>query len=134
MSIQRTNTRIQQSVRSALPCCALLWSLAAGLVPVSAANAADSVAAPAADDLDVIVVTSRKRAENVQDVPIALSVLSGAELARQGTYTIQQVSQQAPTLQFISSNPRNITLTVRGLGQSFGLANDAWNKVWASIR
>jgi iron complex outermembrane receptor protein len=44
------------------------------------------------------------------------------------------VSQQAPTLQFISSNPRNIALTVRGLGRSFGLANDAWNKVWASIR
>ena len=124
MSIQRTNTRIQQSVRRSLPCCALLWTLAAGLMPVSATNAADGVAAPAADDLDVIVVTARKRAENVQDVPIALSVLSGADLARQGTYTIQQVSQQAPTLQFISSNPRNTALTVRGLGVSFGLAND----------
>ena len=71
-----------------------------------------------------IVVTARRRQERAQTVPIALSVLSGADVARTGTFSIQQVSQQAPTLQYTSSNPRNTALTIRGLGVSFGLAND----------
>ena len=74
--------------------------------------------------LDTIVVTARKREENVQRVPVAISVLGKDDLARQGTYSIAQVAQQAPTLQYTSSNPRNTALTVRGLGVSFGLAND----------
>ena len=74
--------------------------------------------------LDTIVVTARKREENVQRVPVAISVLGKDALARQGTYSIAQVAQQAPTLQYTSSNPRNTALTVRGLGVSFGLAND----------
>ena len=32
MSIHRPNTRIHNAVRSALPCCAVLWTLAAGSV------------------------------------------------------------------------------------------------------
>ena len=71
-----------------------------------------------------ILVTARRRAEPSQSVPIALSVLGSEQIARTGTFTIQQVSQQAPTLQYTSSNPRNTALTVRGLGVSFGLAND----------
>jgi iron complex outermembrane receptor protein len=71
-----------------------------------------------------ILVTARRRDEDAQDVPIALSVLGGETLARQGAYSIQSVSQLAPTLQYTSSNPRNTALNIRGLGVSFGLAND----------
>jgi iron complex outermembrane receptor protein len=71
-----------------------------------------------------IIVTARRRQERAQSVPIALSVLDSATIARTGTFSIQQISQQAPTLQYTSSNPRNTALTIRGLGVSFGLAND----------
>ena len=125
MSIARPVPRVHPVVRALLAgCCLSAASLAAPSSMATAAAAAPDVGAPASDGLEVIVVTARKRAENVQDVPIAVSVLSGDSMARQGTYTIQQVSQQAPTLQYTSSNPRNTALTVRGLGVSFGLAND----------
>ena len=75
-------------------------------------------------DPDAIVVTARRRVEKAQDVPIALSVLSGVSLAQQATFSIQQISQLAPTLQFSSSNPRNTSLNIRGLGASVGLTND----------
>lgn len=110
-------------------CCGRSLALAA-LITLSATGApawsdpADTAATPVTDELESIVVTARKRTENAQDVPIALSVIGRDDLARQGTYTIQQVSQQAPTLQYTSSNPRNTALTIRGLGVSFGLAND----------
>jgi iron complex outermembrane recepter protein len=73
---------------------------------------------------DAIVVTARRRQEVAQDVPIALSVLSGVSLDQQATFSIAQITQLAPTLQFTSSNPRNTSLNIRGLGVSYGLAND----------
>ncbi|MCG7348421.1 TonB-dependent receptor [Sphingomonas sp. ACRSK] len=90
---------------------------------VAAAEVQEAPAAEAAGGEDV-VVTARRRAERAQSVPIALSVLGAEQIARTGTFTIQQVSQQAPTLQYTSSNPRNTALNIRGLGVSFGLAND----------
>jgi iron complex outermembrane receptor protein len=103
-----------------------LIAAAAFAAPLSSAwaDAHEAGAAPVTDELDTIVITARRRTENVQDVPIAVSVIGRDDLARQGTYTIQQVSQQAPTLQYTSSNPRNTAVTIRGLGVSFGLAND----------
>ena len=77
-----------------------------------------------ASEPDAIVVTARRREERAQDVPIALSVLSGVSLAQQATFSISQITQLAPTLQFTSSNPRNTSLNIRGLGVSYGLAND----------
>ena len=40
-------------------------------------------AAPAADD-DVIIVTARRREERLVDVPVAVSAISGEELAQRG--------------------------------------------------
>ncbi|WP_293881186.1 TonB-dependent receptor [Sphingomonas sp.] len=85
--------------------------------PQSAETAIDS-------DPGAIVVTARRREERAQDVPIALSVLSGVSLAQQATFSLAQITQLAPTLQFTSSNPRNTSLNIRGLGVSYGLAND----------
>ena len=69
-------------------------------------------AAPA----DEVVVTARRRTENVQDVPIAISVLSGKTLDAQGTYNIGRLTQLQPTLQFYSQNPRNTFINIRGIG------------------
>lgn len=71
-----------------------------------------------------VIVTARLRSERVQDVPIAISVLGAETLDRAGAYNVQLISQIAPSVQFSSSNPRNTAVTIRGLGQSFGLAND----------
>jgi iron complex outermembrane recepter protein len=89
----------------------------------AATIAEDSESASSAAGSD-IVVTARKRVEKAQDVPIALSVLGADTLSRQGTFSFSQVGQQVPTLQYTSSNPRNTAINIRGLGVSFGLAND----------
>ena len=99
----------------------ILLASVAGPLPVLAAPAGEQAEAA---DPGAIVVTARRRTERAQDVPIALSVLSGVSLAQQGTFSIQQVTQLAPTLQFSSSNPRNTSLNIRGLGVSIGLTND----------
>lgn len=75
-----------------------------------------------------ILVTARRRSENVQDVPIAISAVDSATLESQGTYNIAKLTQLQPTLQFYSQNPRNTFINIRGIGAPFGLTNDGFEQ------
>lgn len=74
--------------------------------------------------LNEIVVTSRRRSEAAQDVPIPISVVGGELVANAGAFNVNRVKEFVPSVQFYSSNPRNTTLNIRGLGSTFGLTND----------
>ncbi|OYX29097.1 MAG: hypothetical protein B7Y99_13725, partial [Caulobacterales bacterium 32-69-10] len=78
----------------------------------------------ASDVIGQIVVTARRRTETVQDVPIAVTVVGAEALERQQINTIQQLTTLTPSAQVLSTNPRNTAITIRGLGASYGLAND----------
>lgn len=71
-----------------------------------------------------VVVTSRRREETAQNVPIPISVVSGALIEESGAFNVNRVKELVPTVQLYSSNPRNTTLNIRGLGSTFGLTND----------
>ena len=80
--------------------------------PAAQATADSSSASPAGD----IVVTARRRNERAQDVPIALTALSAAQVEQPGTVGLAQVAQLVPSLQITSTNPRNTYINIRGLG------------------
>lgn len=73
---------------------------------------------------DTIVITSRRRRELLQDVPIPVSVVSGAQVDIAGAFNVNRVKELIPSVQLYSSNPRNTGLNIRGLGSPFGLTND----------
>ena len=74
--------------------------------------------------LSEIVVTARRRTETLQEVPIPVSVLGGELIEDAGAFNVNRVKELVPTVQLYSSNPRNTTLNIRGLGSTFGLTND----------
>jgi len=74
--------------------------------------------------LSRVVVTSRRRAETAQNIPIPISVIGGALIAESGAFNVNRVKELVPSVQLYSSNPRNTGLNIRGLGSSFGLTND----------
>lgn len=74
--------------------------------------------------LTEVVITSRRRLETAQDVPIPISVVGGAQVEATGAFNVNRLKELVPTVQLYSSNPRNTTLNVRGLGSTFGLTND----------
>jgi iron complex outermembrane recepter protein len=76
------------------------------------------------DDDGAIVVTARRRGEEAQDVPIAVSVVGGEHIDNTGSFNVGRLQQLTPTLQFYSSNPRNTAVNIRGIGVPFGLTND----------
>ena len=71
-----------------------------------------------------ILVTARRREERAQDVPIALSVIGGEQIAARGDYRLDQIQQIVPSLQVFSFNPRNTNINIRGLGSNVALTND----------
>ena len=74
--------------------------------------------------LTEVVVTARRRSETLQEVPIPVSVLGGEIVEDAGAFNVNRVKELVPTVQLYSSNPRNTTLNIRGLGSTFGLTND----------
>jgi len=88
------------------------------------ANPAEGSGAEANATLESVIVTARRREEQVQDVPLAVSVVNSAMLESTGTFNVGKLTQLQPSIQFVSSNPRNSATTIRGLGAPFGLTND----------
>jgi len=102
----------------------LAAAIAAAFMAAPAVYAAGEAGENASDSLENIIVTARRREEQVQDVPLAISVVNAATLESTGTFNIGKLSQLQPSIQFYSSNPRNSATTIRGLGAPFGLTND----------
>ena len=73
---------------------------------------------------DEIVVTARRVEEEAQKVPIPLSVVNGNLIENAGAFNVNRLKELLPTVQFYSSNPRNSSINIRGLGAPFGLTND----------
>ncbi len=91
----------------------------------TASNA--STNAKDAEGLDTVIVTARRREENLQNIPAAVSAIGGDLLDRSNTVNTQQLSQLVPSLYYNSANPRNTAYTIRGLGSntlSISAAND----------
>ncbi len=73
---------------------------------------------------DTIIVTSRRRREVLQNVPIPITVIGGKLVDDAGAFNVNRVKELVPSVQLYSSNPRNTGLSIRGLGAPFGLTND----------
>lgn len=65
-----------------------------------------------------ITVTARRRVEDVEKVPIAVSVVGRDLLDASYTVNTQALSLLVPALNYSSANPRNTAITIRGLGSS----------------
>lgn len=76
------------------------------------------------NELSEVVISSRRRQESSQDVPIPISVVRGSIMENNGAFNVNRLKELVPSVQLYSSNPRNTSLNIRGLGSTFGLTND----------
>jgi outer membrane receptor protein involved in Fe transport len=80
------------------------------------------MAAQTSDALDEIVVTAQRRAERLQDVPEAITALSGDALNQLHLQGNADLATQVPSLSFDVLGPGESTLAIRGLNTAYGLA------------
>jgi iron complex outermembrane receptor protein len=92
--------------------------LAVSYQPAAAQERTEPSASASDRDGGAIIVTARRREENLQQVPIAVSVVGGELLDRAYTVNTQGLTNLVPELNYSSANPRNTSFTIRGLGSS----------------
>ena len=74
--------------------------------------------------LEEVTVTAQRRSQNIQDVPLAVSAISGEELSNRGLSSLDELAQSVPSVTLEASRATNTTLTafIRGVGQQDPLA------------
>lgn len=88
----------------------------------------DAVAHRSADitphfELESIIVTARRREENLQDTPLSIAAYSGETLERRQIFSTEDLDQITPNLQFaaiapLSGNNSAAQVFIRGIGQT----------------
>lgn len=80
---------------------------------IPAASAAASEPEPGSTE---IVVTANKREQNLNDVGLTITALSGAQLAQRGITSLADLATAVPGLSFAQSANNTPILTLRGIG------------------
>ncbi|HEV7137195.1 MAG TPA: TonB-dependent receptor [Steroidobacteraceae bacterium] len=88
---------------------------AAGVATAHADAAAPAARAASVDTLQEVVVTARKRQENLQDVPISIDVFSKQELRNLAISTMDDYLQKVPSISYISTGPGTQLFVMRGV-------------------
>ena len=90
------------------------WSAASSMT-----MAQDAVPQNDQTAVDDIVVTARRREESLQDVPVAVTAVSGAQLEARGAADITELARSTPSLTLNAARGSNSTLIsfIRGVGQ-----------------
>lgn len=66
--------------------------------------------------LEEVIVTAQKRAESLQDVPIAITAIKGEVLRQDGVASLHDVSEKIPNLVFSAFSPGQPEIAIRGIG------------------
>lgn len=86
-----------------------------GAQPAPGGAADEAVKAASAQNSDEIVVTAQRREQRLQDVPVSVSVVSGAALEKAGIRNLQEVATRMPAVRIVEG-PAADLLNIRGIG------------------
>jgi len=76
------------------------------------------IATPVAAQVDEIIVTATKRAESTQDIPVAVTALSGEVLEQNNVDVFTDYLLQLPNVNAASAGPGQGTIFIRGISAS----------------
>ena len=99
----------------------------AATVHMAPALAADTSAESSTSTLEEVIVTARKRTENLQDVPISIDVYTSKDLQNLGISQFEDYATMTPSISFVSAGPGTQTFVMRGVsdGSNPNYANTA---------
>lgn len=91
---------------------------------ISASTLAVAVTTPALAQVEDIVVTAQRVEQNIQDVPISISAVTGEALARAGARSLEDITSIVPSVTFRKGTTNaNSAIVMRGVGTiSFSVA------------
>ena len=91
--------------------------LSAAIPATAVATQASAQATAGTAQVEEVIVTAQRREERLQKVPVAVTVVSGDQLAARQTFSTEQLVAQVPTLTFRKGTTNvNSALNLRGIG------------------
>ena len=78
-------------------------------------------AAPAFAQIETVVVTAERKAEDIQTTPIAVTALTGADLKAKQVTSFKDLQFHVPSVTFTKSNFGGAQFQIRGITTQFGL-------------
>lgn len=96
--------------------------------PLAAAESAAPAAREAPGELEAVVVTARKREENLQTTPIAVTAVTSEGLERRNVISLEQIARLAPNVSMyqIPGGLGTVSAFIRGIGyQDYTPAQDS---------
>jgi outer membrane receptor protein involved in Fe transport len=94
----------------------LSFAIAAALSgSVALQGAAAATADVSANTLEEVIVTARKRTENLQDVPVSIDVFTAKDLQNQAISQFEDYATKTPSISFVSAGPGAQTFVMRGV-------------------
>ena len=93
-------------------------TFARSLLAVAVSSAISGTALAQQGPLEEIIVTARKRDENLQDVPQAIQAISGEQIARAGIQGIDDYSRLIPSMSYVTYGPGTSKIVFRGVADS----------------
>ena len=112
-----SRTRYARTLELALLPSLITAALASMPAYAQQATAAGDKKAAESGQIETVIVTATKRAAPLQTVPIAITVISGAQLERSNLNTLGAITSQTPTASFRSgASNKDTSLFIRGVG------------------
>src|SRR5499427_3063429 len=109
----KVNPKISAAVAAILTAPTTAIVLAA---PSDLTAPADQAATADTGGLAEVVVTAQRRTENIQDVPITIQAITGAQLAQLNVTNFDDLIKYTPNVTFSGNGPGTGNIFVRGLG------------------
>ncbi|MGA0605264.1 TonB-dependent receptor [Phenylobacterium sp. VNQ135] len=95
------------------------WGVLASALLSGAAHAQTAAPQSNTSEVEAVIVTANKRAENLQKVPLSVVAATGDALRERGITNLQDLRQIDPSLNFrMSISPQSSAFAVRGVGTS----------------
>jgi iron complex outermembrane receptor protein len=102
----------------------------AGIVVAALVTAPTMLVLPTngwAQSIEEITVTTRRKTESLQDVPLAITVIGAEEIERQGINSLKDIANLDPSVGFDTSyGPADTRVAIRGLSNTRGRSNVAF--------
>src|SRR5215468_8511325 len=77
--------------------------------------------APAFAQIETVVVTAERKAEDIQTVPVAVTALTGTDLKARQVNSFRDLQFHVPSVTYTKSNFGGAQFQIRGITTQFGL-------------
>ncbi len=107
------------SVRVSRSALLFVLSMSTSVVALSSgALAEDTKPEASAETIETVTIQARKRAEDAQQVPIPVSVISSTEIEKQNLENITDFQTKLPAVSVYLTNPKQLNIGIRGIGNN----------------